>query len=168
MERWIEMDQQIVFSFGAWGHPCALSSVAFCFVKRQIVKFHGGPSSDGGIGRHNIAGMVGGGGGFLGLMNKICRFLHQKSQCFGKKSNSFKKVMVLMQILFFFFEFLLVHWYFQQFFPMVDPGTTSLEPCQPHVTQGGNGVSGGFWTQVVGYWKEARPPKKVGVLIFEL
>lgn len=70
MERWIEMDQQIVFSFGAWGHPCALSSVVFCLVKRQIVKFHGGPSSDGGIGRHNIAGVVGGGGGCLGLMNK--------------------------------------------------------------------------------------------------
>lgn len=45
-------------------------------------------------------------------------------------------------------EFLVVHWYFQQFSLWLLPpatwehagtnrGTTSLEPCQPHVTQGG-------------------------------
>lgn len=145
MERWIEMDQQIVFSFGAWGHPCALSSVAFCFVKRQIVKFHGGPSSDGGIGRHNIAGMVGGGGGFLGLMNKICRFLHQKSQCFGKKSNSFKKVMVLMQILFFFWSF---SWFigifnsFSQWLIQVPPRWSRASLMSPKVGMVSVGDSG--------------------------
>ena len=99
------MDQPIDFLFGGGD---------------KSVEPHGGPSSDGGIGWHNIAGMVGGGGGCLGLMNKICRFLHQKSQCFGSVSfTPQKNLMVLIQILCFLFEFLLVHWYFQPFFPQL-------------------------------------------------
>ena len=60
------MDQPIDFLLGVGGGD-------------KSVEPHGGPSSNGGIGRHNIAGMVGGGGGCLGLMNKICRFLHKKN-----------------------------------------------------------------------------------------
>ena len=141
------MDQPIDFLFGGGD---------------KSVEPHGGPSSDGGIGWHNIAGMVGGGGGCLGLMNKICRFLHQKSQCFGSVSfTPQKNLMVLIQILCFLFEFLLVHWYFQPFFHSFLIGTTSLEPCQPHVTQGGE-----WWFVADGMESEGKKQghrKKVGV-----